>query len=198
MLSISPRGLIEAPLILAFFVVSGLRATFNLPYELGANWMFQITSGSEATEYLKATRKWVFLRGVLPMFAIFAPIDFMFFDSSKAVFHLAFGLAIVAVLTEFFFFHFNKVPFTCSYLPAKSHLAFQAGAYLYGFSIYTFTISSLELWVGASPLRTAGFFSIVVGTLAGVSAYRRQTKSGAPGIIYEDETDPVVRQLNLT
>ena len=62
-LSISRKGLIEAPLILSFFVVSGLRATFNLPYELGANWMFQITSGSDAAEYLKATRKWVFLQG---------------------------------------------------------------------------------------------------------------------------------------
>src|SRR6185503_16808596 len=136
---------------------------------------------------LKATRKWVFLRGIIPVFAVFAPIDLMFFDRGEAIFHLAFGLAIASVLTEFFFFHFNKVPFTCSYLPAKSHLAFQAGAYLYGFSIYTFTISSLELWVGASPIRTAGFFSIVAGTLAGVAAYRRQAKNGAPEIIYEDE-----------
>jgi len=38
--SISRNGLLEAPLILSFFVVSGLRATFNIPYELNANWMF--------------------------------------------------------------------------------------------------------------------------------------------------------------
>ena len=72
-LSISRTGLIDAPLMLSFFIVSGLRATFNIPYELGANWMFRITSGRGATEYLKATRRWVLLRGIIPLYAILAP-----------------------------------------------------------------------------------------------------------------------------
>jgi hypothetical protein len=192
-LAISKSGLIEAPLILSFFVVSGLRATFNIPYELGANWMFQITSGSDAAEYLKATRRWVFLRGVIPAYLLLAPLEFAFFDAAEAAFHLAFGLAIAALLTELFFFNFNKVPFTCSYLPAKSHLAFLGGAYLYGFAIYTLTMASLELWVGESALRTVLFFVFVAGILFGVSTYRH-----SPEIVYEDDADPVVRQLNLT
>src|SRR5207244_6805956 len=115
-LSISRSGLVEAPLILSFFVVSGLRATFNIPYELGANWMFQITSGSDAAEYLKATRRWVFLRAIVPVYGLLALVEFEFFEPSEAIFHLAFGLAVAVLLTEFFFFNFNKVPFTCSYL----------------------------------------------------------------------------------
>src|SRR5262245_16765536 len=51
--AISKDGLIDAPLILSFFIVSGLRATFNIPYELNSNWIFQITSGWDAAEYLK-------------------------------------------------------------------------------------------------------------------------------------------------
>jgi len=197
-LSISHNGLIEAPLILSFFVVSGLRATFNMPYELGANWMFQITSGSGAAEYLNATRKWVMLRGIVPIYLVMAPIEFLFFDAYQALFHLAFGLAVAGLLTEFFFFHFNKVPFTCSYLPAKSHLAFLAGAYLYGFSIYTFTIAGLERWVGQSPMRMTAFFAIVVAVFAGIASYRRRNTDLRTEIIYEDDTDPLVRQLNLT
>jgi hypothetical protein len=155
--------------------------------------MFQITSGSDAAEYLKATRRWVFLRGVIPAYLLLAPLEFMYLGAAEAVFRLAFGLAIAALLTELFFFNFNKVPFTCSYLPAKSHLAFLAGAYLYGFTIYTFTIANLELWVGESALRTAMFFLFVAGILVSVSTSRQ-----APDIIYEDDADPVVRQLNLT
>ena len=82
--------------------------------------------------------------------------------------HLGFGLAIAALLTELFFFNFNKVPFTCSYLPAKSHLAFLAAAYLYGFTIYTFTMASLEQWVSVSPQRIVGFSILVAGALVGV------------------------------
>ena len=90
-LSISRTGLVDAPLILSFFIVSGLRATFNIPYELGANWMFRMTSGSSAAEYLKATRRWVLLRGVIPMYAALAPLEFLLLNRNEAVFQLAFG-----------------------------------------------------------------------------------------------------------
>jgi hypothetical protein len=197
-ITISPEGLVEAPLILAFFVVSGLRATFNIPYELGANWMFQITSGSDVAEFFKATRRWVFLRGVIPAYLVLVPVEFLYANAWDAVFHLAFGLAMAALLTEFFFFSFNKVPFTCSYFPAKSHLAFLGGAYLYGFTIYAFTVASFEAWVGESSFRVGAFFFIVAAILAGIALYHRQSVDGAMEIIYEDYGEPVVRQLNLT
>src|SRR4030095_4534718 len=104
------------------FVVSGLRAVFNMPYELPANWMFQITTGSDAAEFLSATRKWVFLRGIVPVYAVLAPLQLWVFEPREAMFHLLFGLAVAALLVEFFFFEFHKVPFTCSYLRAKFHL----------------------------------------------------------------------------
>jgi hypothetical protein len=194
-LAISKTGLLEAPLILVFFAVSGLRATFNIPYELAANWMFQITSGRKIGEYLTATRRWVLLRGVLPMYAVLVPLEFGILSPGEAAFQLAFGFAIAALLTELFFFNFNKVPFTCSYLPAKSHLAFLAGAYLYGFTLYTMTMGNLERWVWASPTRVGGFFVFVVVFLAVVSWYRRDRPAE---LVYEDDRDPLVRQLNLT
>jgi hypothetical protein len=197
-LSFTRSGLIEAPLVLSFFVVSGLRAAFNIPYELPANWMFQITSGSDAGEYLKAIRKWVFLRGLVPVYALLALLQFPFFSVGEALFHLSFGLAIALVLTEVFFFKFNKVPFTCSYFPAKSDLAFLAAAYLYGFTLYTFTIGALERWVGESAQRTWGFFVLVAALLFGLALYRRRILDLTLGIVYEDDADPLVRQLNLT
>jgi hypothetical protein len=196
-LAISRNGLIEAPLILSFFVVSGLRATFNIPYELDANWMFQITSGNGAAEFLKATRRWVLLRGIVPVYAVIAPMEFRYFEPTDAVFHLAFGLATAALLTELFFFNFNKVPFTCSYLPPRSHMAFLAGAYLYGFTMYAFTAASLERWLSLSAPRIVVFFITVLSILVCLGWYRRQDDFTLQ-IIYEDNADPVVRQLELT
>lgn len=196
--AVSRNGLLEAPLILSFFVVSGLRATFNLPYELGANWMFQITSGSDAAEYLRATRRWVLLRGIVPVYALFAPLHFAFFDRGEALFHLAFGLAVAAVLTELLFYRFNKVPFTCAYLPPRSHMAFLAGAYLYGFTIYAFSMAGLERWVGASPQRMGLFFIGVAAALISFSRYRRLAHDQSVRIVYQDEGEPEVQQLNLS
>jgi hypothetical protein len=197
-LAVSLNGLMEAPLILSFFIVSGLRATFNIPYELSANWMFQMTSARDATEFLQATRKWILLRGIIPVYCVLFPIELLFFDLKGTMFHLGFGLALAALLVELLFFKFNKVPFTCSYLPAKSHLAFLAGAYLYGFTIYTFTMGDLERWVGESPVRIAVFFGFVCLLLCGFCWYRRSNRDWAPRIVYEDDRDPLVRQLNLT
>jgi hypothetical protein len=196
-LAVSQRGLMEAPLILCFFVVSGLRATFNIPYELPANWIFQMTSGTDPAEHLKATRKWVFLRGIVPVYLLFLPVGLMYFDISSVIFQVAFGLVVSGLLAEVFFFRFNKVPFTCSYLPAKSHLAFLAGAYVYGFTNYIFTIANLERWAGATPQHTIEFFVFTGAVLGGLSWYRRN-HDRIVELVYEDDSDPLVRQLNLT
>ena len=197
LLMISYTGLTEAPLILSFFVVSGLRATFNIPYELNANWMFQVTSGTDAGEFLKAARTWVLARGIIPAYAALAPLEWMFLGAYEAMFNLLFGLAVAAVLTEVFFYRFNKVPFTCSYLPAKSHLAFLGAAYLYGFTIYTSSMSGLQLWVGGSPERLVLFFA-VIGVILATLAWYRRAQLHSIQLIYEDKADPLVRTLNLS
>jgi hypothetical protein len=132
------------------------------------------------------------------MYAVLSLLEFAFLPPREAAFHLAFGLAVAALLTELFFFNFNKVPFTCSYFPAKSHLAFLGGAYLYGFTMYTFTMGSLERWVAENPLRSTLFFFATAAVLAGISVYRRHTQDQLIEVVYEDDRDPVVRQLNLT
>src|SRR5207247_7668353 len=143
---------------------------------------------------LKAARRWVIMRGLVPVYALLAILEFALLDPAEAGFQLAFAFAIAAVLVELFFLNFNKVPFTCSYLPVKSHLAFLAGAYLYGFTIYTFTMGSLERWVGESPARTVWFFAAVTAALFGVEWYRRQTWHLPLAVVYADDATPLVRQ----
>ena len=64
-----------------------------------------------------------------------------------------------------------------------------------GFTLYTMTMGDLERWVGASPTRVGGFFLFVAVFLAVVSWYRRDRPAE---LVYEDDRDPLVRQLNLT
>ena len=47
-------GMLEIPLTLSFFAISGLRAAFNFPAELRANWIFQVCETEERIVHIDA------------------------------------------------------------------------------------------------------------------------------------------------
>jgi hypothetical protein len=68
-------------------------------------------------------------------------------------------------LIEAFFWTFDKVPFTCSYLPGTSSLALLAGLYFFGFTNYAFRMATLESSLEKSVLYSALFFCFSTGVL---------------------------------
>ncbi len=192
----STVGVLEAPVILSFLAVSGLRATFNVPYQLEANWIFRTADGG-AGEYLKAIRKWVFLCRVVPLYGLVALFEFAWFDRRAAVFHLIFDLVMTAFLTEAFFFSFNKVPFTCAYLRNRLHLALLAVGYLLGFTMYVSATGNLKQWVSADPLHMQRFLAFSAMVFGFILIYRWQSRGQTVRIVY-DETDSAFQQLNLS
>jgi hypothetical protein len=74
-----PSGLLILPLTLSFILVSGLRAAFNVPAELSANWAFQVSEVTCAGPYLAAARKWTLVCAILPLFLLMAPMEFACF-----------------------------------------------------------------------------------------------------------------------
>jgi hypothetical protein len=192
----SMRGLLQAPLILSFVAVAGLRATFKVPHELNANWIFQTGAGGGA-EYVRAVRKWILLCRVVPLYAVLAPFEFILFDVRTATFHLTFDLVVTAFLTEAFFFSFNKVPFTCALLSRKLQLGLAAVGYLYGFMWYIAITTGIKRSIVTDPERMATFLAASAALFAVVSIYRRYTRDRRLRIVY-DETDTAIQQLNLT
>jgi len=192
----STVGVLEAPVILSFLAVSGLRATFNVPYQLEANWIFRTADGG-AGEYLKAIRKWVFLCRIVPLYGLVALFEFAWFDRRAAVFHLIFDLVMTAFLTEAFFFSFNKVPFTCAYLRNRLQLALLAVGYLLGFTTYVSAMGNLKQWVSADPLHMQRFLAFSAMVFGFILIYRWQSRGQTVRIVY-DETDSAFQQLNLS
>ncbi len=179
---VSTLGALAAPLILSFVMISGLRATFNVPAELNANWMFQVAGDSASSHFLAAIRKWVFLNRIIPLFAMLAVLEFGYFNPRTAAFHLMFDLLMAALLIEVFFFKFNKVPFTCSYSSSKFQMVAIAGGYLYAFTMYVGIASNLKRSVTASPLRMIVFLFVAAGLLVVFRKLHRARK-----IVYNDD-----------
>ncbi|HTG74511.1 MAG TPA: hypothetical protein VMB70_12115 [Terriglobia bacterium] len=193
----STSGLLEAPAVLSFVIVAGWRATFGIPYELSANWIFQIAGRGSAVDFRKAIRKWVFTRRVLPVYALLAVFEFFLFDAQTAAVHLAVDLATTAFLIEAFFFGFPKVPFTCDHLRKKLQLAAYAVGYLYAYTNYVFYAAALKIWVVSSRSHLIAFLITSAMLFVGILTFRVLARAERARIIY-DEPDPSFLRLNLS
>jgi hypothetical protein len=191
-------GLLTLPLSLSFVLVSGLRAAFNFPSELQANWTFQISEFSPVEEYLSATRKWIVVCAILPLFVLLSPMEFACFPPAAAAFHLAFGITLSILLMEIMLLGFRKAPFTCAHFPGKVNLVFLGVLYVFGFTLYSRTMASFEQWLGRSAAAQIAFFVAAGAILAALARWRNHRLAAAQALDYEDATDPIVRTLGLS
>ena len=192
------NGLLVLPLTLSFILISALRAAFNFPSELGANWAFQVSECRHLRDCLRAMRKWVVMCAIGPLMAAQAVVEFRYFAWTSALFHLAFGLTMAVLLMEIMFVGFRKVPFTCSYFPGKVNLVFLTLIYVLGFTIYSGTMVSLELWLAGRPGWAAAFFGAAAAVSASIAWWRDWHLDSESFLEYQDAGDPVVRTLELS
>jgi hypothetical protein len=184
-------------LTLSFILVSALRAAFNFPSELAANWAFQISETNHAREYLSAMRKWIVLSAIAPLFALLAPLEFASFPWLEALFYLCFGLTLSLLLMELMFFDFRKVPFTCAYLPGKVNLVALVVIYCFGFTLYSRTMSNLAEWLAATSWAALLFFACSVAAYLALRTWRDTLVGRETALDFEDAGDPEVRTLEL-
>jgi hypothetical protein len=181
------------PFLITFFVVSGFRAVFQFPAELASNWAFQIAEAEWCTAARYATRVRVLASGLLPALLIFAPFEIAHWGAGAGLMHLAMQAASGALLNEAIFWTFDKVPFTCSYFPGKVNLALLVGFYLYGFTNYSLTMASVEVWAEGNP--AWGLSTVVAAGVLLAFSWRRQTGDTA---VRFDGSEPEIQMLNLS
>ena len=188
----------RVPLTLTFMLVSGLRAAFNFPSDLRANWAFQVSETSSVAAYVRATRKWVMVCAVLPVAAVLAGIEAARGPWGAAAFHFAFVAAASAVLMEALFLDFRKAPFTCSHFPGKVNLVLLSVLYVFGFTFYSSYMARLEGWLWSEPAAAGAFFVAVGASLWALGRARERLVSVEAALDYEDDGDPAVCVLGLT
>jgi len=190
-------GPLRLSLTLSFILVSALRAAFNFPSELGANWAFRISDTNHASACLSAMRKWIVLCAIAPLFALVAPFEFASYPWLEALFYLCFAFTLSLLLMELMFFDFRKVPFTCAYLPGKVNLVLLVVIYCFGFTLYSRTMSNLAEWLAARPWAALLFFACSAAACFGVGTWRVRLLGRETVLDFEDAGDPEVRTLEL-
>src|SRR5260370_1085541 len=129
-------ALLSIPLILSFFLLSGMRFVFTLPVELKANWVFQLSEAAGRKECLPGVRKAMFVCGVFPLFLALLPAYVFLWGWATALFHTFFDVVLSLLLIELLLLTFRKIPFTWSYLPGKANITALWFVYWLGFATY--------------------------------------------------------------
>ena len=113
-----------ASILILCVAVAGIRIVIPLPIALRANWIFRLTEVRQVAEYSVAVRRSLFVLGVVPVWLVTAGMFFCLFPTRIVVEHLLVLGLLGAVLVEISMLGFQKVPFTCSYLPGKGNLQY--------------------------------------------------------------------------
>jgi hypothetical protein len=185
------------PLVLGFFLLSGMRFIFTIPSELPANWQFRVSDTNQQRSALNGIRTAMRWFGVAPLFVALSPFYFVWWKPGVALAHLAFSITISLVLIEALTMELRKIPFTCSYPPGKANVTIMWVGYWAAFLLYAFSMAKLESWMVQRPRRLIPFYLIVAMLFAGFEWWRRRADAVGIALIFDDAADPVVLTLGL-
>ena len=137
-----PRLLIVQPFLMGMLLVS-FRHLIRVPAELRANWGFQLAWRGQEREFVSGTRRAAFVALVVPMLLAVLVLDTFVLGPWLALEHAGFGAAGALVVLEALMLSYDKVPFTCSYVPNENMKAL-GPLYLLMFLVGAFWFASME------------------------------------------------------
>jgi hypothetical protein len=190
-------SMIFASITFMLLTVVGVRVVFSMPLELRANWIFRVTQVRGVQEYLAAIRRALLVMAVVPVWAGSAALLSWLWPWRQAAQHMA-VLGLLGIALAYLCLHgFQKIPFTCSYLPGKSylHMAFLTAM---GLTLLVGRGAELEMYV----LRHDGSLAkllIVLGIAAFVARWRTVARAKEEDAVvqFEEVPTPAIQVLGL-
>jgi hypothetical protein len=185
-----------ATFMMMSFAVLGLRGVFSLPISLNANWVLRITQLQPTQRYVAATRRALLLFAVGPILLVTALLSLNFRPWRDVQEHLVILALLGFLFVEFALYKFDKVPFTCSYLPGKTNV--QVIFWGFAFLVTIFGITGAVYEHGA--LHDASKYATIAGVLlaasVGLGAVNRLRAKSAV-LYFEEMPQEVLTRLGL-
>jgi hypothetical protein len=194
-LTIFNKTLLSIPLILAFFLLLGIRSLSNVPSSLEANWVFRMTERDPRRHYFSGFKKRIFFSALLPLFGLVFVFSLYLWGWKFALLHCLYGLAAAVLLMEIFFFSYAKIPFACTYVPGKAKLHLFWLIYVIAFLAYVLFLSSLEVFLFKNRKYFLNYFVTLGILFLGIRIYQDFFVYRKQAILYEDEPEPVMIAL---
>jgi hypothetical protein len=151
---------LAVPFVLAFIVIVGLRAIFEIPADLRSNWIFRLTLDPEKHESQRSAQE-IILTFVLPWIALLVLPAYAYFDGVLVgLLHSALVELWSVLLVKAVLIRFRKVPFTCPMPVFQQHsIVTLLGSFL-GFFVFAVLTPAVESWALAEPIRLLVFLPV--------------------------------------
>jgi hypothetical protein len=192
-----PSDFLISSFLIMTLTVFGLRNVCALPISLNANWILRVTQLRGAGLYFAGTR-WLFLLlGVAPALLAALLLGLQLRPWQQVAAHLCLLLLIGCLLVEIAMLKFEKVPFTCSYLPGKANVQFVFWGAVFVVSLLSISAALFEqkelhdLWHDAAMIAVC---AAAVASLQAINRFR-----GRSAELYFEEIPPqVILTLGLS
>jgi hypothetical protein len=168
------RLLAIQPLLYGCLLVA-FRHLLRVPAELRANWGIQIAWQGKARAFANGVQAAALLSIALPAILVVLPPIAFAAGVSFAASHALLGIAGAAIVLEALMLSYDKVPFTCTYLPTDNMRA-MAPLYALAFLIGASLFARLELSIltGASSRTGLALLAAIFLALRIASSLRRR------------------------
>ena len=161
-ISSADYSLLLASLLMIAIPLVGIRVVSSMPISLRANWVFRMTEAYSLRTYQTATWLTLCCLGLFPTMIVSAVVFSYAWPWKLAIMHLAVLSLLGVTLVNFGLYRFQKLPFTCSFLPGKSNIQYAFWVYVLGILPLTFWGTHLELIALQRPIRYAGMIAFLV------------------------------------
>ena len=173
------------PLACSIVMLNGFRHVLSIPAELRANWIFQITESQGRAEWMSAVERFVVAYAIAPIYLILFPVSVYVLGWSFALRMTILQLLISLSLFELLFYSWQKLPFTCSYVPGQRSLVSIVAGY-FALLCAVVPIVSVMIAVGSQVSFLFPFYLLNFSGLWLWLRKRRREGWGEAKLIYED------------
>jgi len=186
-----------ASILMMILTVLAIRVVASIPISLPANWIFRVTEVRPAHLYQRAVRfSWLTL-GVTPILLILSEAFLASYPWPQVLGHLVTMLFLGMLLVELCLYTFQKIPFTCSYLPGKANIHFAFWACLLFFIRLLKEGANLESRMLGHRMSCMLMILFLAVIAAGTRGLTKVSMNPAKELEFEEANIPVIVSLKL-
>ena len=175
-------------IVMMALTVVALRVVASIPMSFRAHWIFRVTQVDAFPRYQGAVRFAWWALGVAPVVLVLSG-GFWAYAWQQTLVHLAAMLLLGLCLVELCLFSFQKIPFTCSYLPGKGNLHFVFWVALI-FVVRLLKEAALKEQEALSHLSGCVALLLILAAAAGAMRWVNRVREGLAGELKFEEEEP--------
>lgn len=188
--------LLALPLVVMFFATLGLKASFAVPTDIGANWPFRLTPPSvDATA--TATRLVLFGLGVLPVAVVTLLVGLLLWAPTTAAAVALLQIASGQFLVEVALLGWTKVPFACTHEPSSDTVRWHWVLGLVALNLYGFRLADAQAAALHSTAGVAWLATVLTAAAMGARVWGARSTKARP-LAFDAASETSLDRLDLS